>query len=63
MSPAFRGEVPYAVAMVELDEGVRMVGKLTRAEGVAIGQRVRARFEDVTGEVTLVRWEPDGAAP
>jgi uncharacterized OB-fold protein len=59
MNPAFRGQVPYAVAMVELDEGIRMVGKLTEHDGVAIGQRVQVSYEPVTDEVTLVRWAPD----
>jgi uncharacterized OB-fold protein len=58
MNPAFRAQVPYAVAMVELDEGIRMVGTLTTHEGVAIGQRVRAAYEAVTDDVTLVRWSP-----
>jgi uncharacterized OB-fold protein len=60
MNPAFKGAVPYTVAMVELDEGLRMVGMLADAardgSDVGIGQRVRASFEPVTDEVTLVRW-------
>jgi uncharacterized OB-fold protein len=44
--------------MVELDEGIRMVGKLTEHEGVTIGQRVQASYEAVTDDVTLVRWDP-----
>jgi hypothetical protein len=35
-----------------------MVGKLTEHDGVAIGQRVRASYEAVTDDVTLVRWSP-----
>jgi uncharacterized OB-fold protein len=60
MGPAFREAVPYTVAMVELDEGPRMVGMLTDAaddgSDVTIGQRVRASYEPVTDDVTLVRW-------
>jgi uncharacterized OB-fold protein len=51
--------VPYAVAMVELDEGIRMVGTLAEVDGVAIGQRVHATYEPVTDDVTLIRWVQD----
>jgi hypothetical protein len=56
MNPAFADLVPYTVAMIELDEGIRMVGMLTDGDDVAIGQQVRATFDAVTDDVTLVRW-------
>lgn len=59
MNPAFKDRVPYAVAMVELDEGIRMVGTLAEVDGVAIGQRVHATYEPVTDDVTLIRWVRD----
>lgn len=38
-------EVPYAVAIVDLDEGVRMPGRLAPAAAeVAVGDRVRVAF-------------------
>jgi hypothetical protein len=39
MSPAFRDQVPYAVAMVELDEAIRMVGALTTHDDVMLVRR------------------------
>jgi uncharacterized OB-fold protein len=43
-APPFKGLLPYAVAMVELDEGVRMMGNVTGipALQVKIGLRVEA---------------------
>ncbi|MDB5451523.1 MAG: hypothetical protein JWO33_101 [Caulobacteraceae bacterium] len=44
--PAFAGEVPYNVVMVELDEGPRVLANLeglANAE-IAVGRRVRARL-------------------
>lgn len=58
--PAFAGRVPYNVAVIELDEGVRVVGNLL---GVAPGEirdgmAVEVAFEDVEEGVTLPQWKP-----
>jgi len=65
MHPAFADLVPYTVAMLELPEGIRMLGMLRTSTGdvdadgeVAIGDTVRTTFESVTPETTLVRWLP-----
>ena len=44
------GPHPFAVATIELDEGVRMVSDLPPEDTreVAIGARVEVFFEDVT---------------
>ena len=61
--PAFERDLPYNVALVRLDEGPRLYTNLVgvRNEDIAIGMRVRARFEPVTDAVTLVKFEPDDA--
>lgn len=51
-----RGEEPYDVSLVDLDEGFRM---MARVEGVApedvrIGMRVRVRFVEVDGTAVPV---------
>jgi uncharacterized OB-fold protein len=53
-------EVPYAVVVVELDEGVRLLTNLlgVRPGDIAIGMPVEVVFEDVTGEVTLPKFRP-----
>ena len=57
--PAFEA-VPYAVVVVQLDEGVRMLTNLLAVGpgDVAIGMPVEVVFEDVTGEVTLPKFRP-----
>jgi uncharacterized OB-fold protein len=46
--PAWAGRVPYAVATIELEEGVRMVTDLPPedVDEVAIGRAVEVFFED-----------------
>lgn len=58
--PAFKADVPYVVALVELEEGPRLMTNIVGAEidGLRIGQAVKAVFEDVTDEVTLVKFAP-----
>jgi len=50
---------PYVVALVELDEGPRLISNVVGCapEDVAIDMPVRVRFEEV-GEFTLPRFEP-----
>jgi uncharacterized OB-fold protein len=57
---------PYVIAMIELDEGVRLMSNLV---GVApdpaqirIGMPVEVVFEDVSPEIALPRFRPRGAA-
>ncbi len=51
-------DVPYCIACIELDEGVRLVTNLVGADAasVAIGDPVRVVFDDVTPEVTLPKF-------
>lgn len=51
MLPDLRALVPYVVALVDLDEGVRMVSNVVGAEPamVAIGARLRVAFRDLGG--------------
>ncbi len=54
------GDLPYVSAIVELDEGPRMATNIVNIEPekVVIGMRVEALFDDVTPEVTLVKFKP-----
>ena len=55
----FADEVPYVVTLVQLDAGPRIIARLLGdPASAAIGIRVRAAFDPVTPEVTLLRWEP-----
>ncbi|MEV0704092.1 OB-fold domain-containing protein [Saccharopolyspora sp. NPDC050389] len=53
-------ELPLVVALVELDEGVRMLGELRGVEpaAVEIGQRVVVDFQRIDDELVLPGWRP-----
>lgn len=53
--PGLSGEVPYRVALVELAEGPRMVTNVR--DDVRAGDTVRAVFDEVATEVSLIRFE------
>ncbi|KCZ58698.1 Zn-ribbon domain-containing OB-fold protein [Hyphomonas chukchiensis] len=61
--PAFSADAPYAVAIVELDEGVRMMTNIVieNVDILAIGQRVGVIFEHVTEDVTLPKFKLIGS--
>lgn len=56
--PAFAGKVPYTVVVVELEEGVRMIGNLLDVpnDEVHEGLAVTVEFEDVEDGVALPAW-------
>jgi uncharacterized OB-fold protein len=55
MHPAFQEAVPYAAVVVEMEEGVRILSRVTDCapDELAIGMPVTVAFDDVTPEVTL----------
>lgn len=55
--PSLEGKTPYNVAYIRLDAGPMFVSNVVGTNDLAIGQRVKACFEDLTPEVTLVRFE------
>jgi len=57
----FADDIPYAVALIELDEGVKIYSNLVGIprEKIRIGMRVRAVLERVNDDVTLVKFEED----
>jgi uncharacterized protein len=54
-------QLPIVIVLVQLTEGVRMVGELlgTDAERVRIGLPVRVTFVEVDGELILPAWQED----
>lgn len=54
---------PFVVAVVELEEGVRVVGNVLRCDPgeVTVGMPVRVVFEHVDDELTLPQWVPADA--
>jgi hypothetical protein len=59
-APGFRDELPYVLAVVELEEGVRLMTNVVGGtpDAVRIGMPVEVVFEDVTPEVTLPKFRP-----
>ena len=58
--PAFNDDVPYVFAVVELEEGPRMVSNVVECgiDAVKIDMPLAAVFDDVTPEWTLVKFRP-----
>ena len=59
-SPSFRPDVPYSIAIIELEEGVRMMSNIVecRNEDLSIDMPVEVVFDDVTPEITLPKFRP-----
>jgi len=58
--PAFAAEVPYAVVLVELEDGGRMIANVVDCplDRLAIGMAVEAVFEKRSDEVALPQFRP-----
>jgi len=58
--PAFAGAIPYNFALVELEEGPRLVTSIVDCpnEELRVDMPVQAVFDDVSEETTLVRFRP-----
>lgn len=60
--PIYAGEVPYSVAIVELDEqpGLRMLANIVDCpnDALRIGMAVEVTFEDREGGVTVPQFRP-----
>lgn len=58
--PAFKRDVPYAVLLVELEEGPRMISSLTGAnpESVTFDMPVELVCEKLSDEIALPRFKP-----
>jgi len=57
-APGFRDALPYVLAYVELEEGVRLLTNLVDCapEAVRIGMTVEVVFDDATPAVTLPKF-------
>jgi uncharacterized OB-fold protein len=61
-NPAFGASAPYVVALIELEEGARLLSTLVDVaptpEAVRVGLPVEIVYDDVTPEITLPRFRP-----
>ena len=60
LHPAFADRTPYQFAIVELDEGPRIVSNIVDvADGeLRVDMRLEAVFDDVSDDATLMRFRP-----
>ena len=58
--PVYGFDLPFAIALIELEEGTRIVGNVVGIEPsqVAVGLPVEVRFISIEGEWTLPHWQP-----
>lgn len=58
--PGFEKDVPYVFAIVELEEGPRMTTNIigVEPEKVRIDMEVESTFDDITPEITLLKFKP-----
>ncbi len=62
LHPAFAQEVPYALVVVQLDEGPRVVSRLhdVPIERLTVGLRLEVEFETVGADIALPWFHPAG---
>lgn len=62
--PAFAAEVPYAVVVVELEEGCKFVSNLAgvKPHEIKCGMPVEVMFEKLSDEVSIPKFRLRGAA-
>lgn len=61
--PGFAGEVPYTVALIEIEEGPRMISNIVGVppEKVVCEMPVQVVFEDIDDRATLPKFAPSSA--
>lgn len=60
VDPRLARDVPFVIALVELEEGPRVAGRLLRCDPkqINIGMPVKVRYDDIDNEFTLLNFEP-----
>ena len=63
IDPRLAAEVPFVIAMVELEEGPGVAGRMVGIEREQIkgDMPVKARYDDIASELTLLNFQPDEA--
>jgi len=60
--PGFEDEAPYAIAIVQLEEGPRMmtniVGIENTPENLVLDMLLEVVFEDIVDDMSLPKWRP-----
>jgi uncharacterized protein len=58
--PAFQKDIPYVVAMIQLEEGVRLMGNVTGCpvDEIRVGMEVRPYVVGAEPGIAIPQWEP-----
>jgi uncharacterized OB-fold protein len=51
-------ELPIVIALIDLDEGVRMVGEVVGVDDLQIGDRLHVDYNRIDDDLTLPVWRP-----
>jgi uncharacterized OB-fold protein len=64
-APGFENELPYAIAIVQLDEGPHLMSNIVNTEitpqNLKAGMPLEVVFEEVNETITLPKFQPAGA--
>ena len=63
--PDLVGKPPYSIALVDLEEGPRMITNIVECDPyqVKIGMPVEVVFEDLTDQISLAKFRPAKSSP
>jgi uncharacterized OB-fold protein len=58
--PAFKQDAPYVVAIIELQDGIRINSNIVdcKLDDLRVGMPVTAIFDHVTSEASLIKFRP-----
>jgi uncharacterized OB-fold protein len=58
--PSYKNDIPYAAAIIQLDEGPRLDSNITGCslEDIRIDMPVEVYFDDVTDDISLPKFRP-----
>ena len=56
----FWDDLPYVVALIDLQEGPRMISNIVECDHDKLenGMKLEVLFDDVSGEISLPKWRP-----
>ena len=61
-APGFETDAPYAIAIIQLEEGPRMMGNIVgienTPENLVLDMPLKVVFTDATDEIAIPNWEP-----
>ena len=61
-APGFEADAPYAIAVIHLEEGPRMMGNIVgienTPENLVLDMPLKVTFTDATEDIAIPNWEP-----